>query len=144
MMKNKYLVMTALLAAILMTGLCACNKVTLSGEIKDEKHMEIVADNADKGDYMMSGGLEVEDGQQIVTDYDLEKGKIEIALIREAEEQSEDELPDTDAEPEQVVEVSGTGGGSSQVPAGDYMVKVTCTEKAKGTVNLTVAPFSEE
>lgn len=143
-MKNKYLVMTALLAAILMTALCACNKVTLSGEIKDEKHMEIVADNASKGDYMMAGGLEVEDGEQIVTDYDLEKGKIEIAFIKEAEEQSEDELPDTDGEPEQVIEVSGTGGGSSMVPEGDYMVKVTCTEKAKGTVNLTVSPFSGE
>ena len=142
-MKNKYLVMTVLLAAILMTALCACNKVTLSGEIKDEKHMEIVADGAAKGDYIVSGGLVVEDGEQIVMDYALEKGKIELAFIKETEEQSSEELPDTDAEPELKTEVSGTAGGSGVVPSGTYMVKVTCTEKAKGTVNLSVEPFGE-
>lgn len=142
-MKKKYLIIAAVLIAVLMTGLSACNKVNLSSEIKDEKHMEIVANGAAKDDYTMTGGLVVQD-EQIVLDYALEKGKLELAFIKEADEQSVDELPDTDAEPELVTEVSGTAGGSCVVPNGSYMVKVTCKEKAKGTVNLTVKPFGEE
>lgn len=143
MKKSSISIIAVMLMAVLVTGLCACNKVNLSGDVKDDKHMEIVADGAAKGDYIVSGGLVVEDGEQIVMDYALEKGKIELAFIKETEEQSSEELPDADAEPELKTEVSGTAGGSGVVPSGTYMVKVTCTEKAKGTVNLSVEPFGE-
>ena len=136
MKKNMIKVMAAaMLAAVALAG---CTKSELVCDAADSKDVVITANRAAKDDFFMVGTLEVDEGETIRIKPELSKGTILIELILEEEEQSMEELPDFDAAAAAVFEVSGTGEVTTD-PAemtGSYMVRVTVTEKATGTVHI--------
>ena len=137
-MKKKLLIVMTALLVMTMVLMTSCGKSEFGMTDTDDKHMSLVAERAAKDDYFVTGSLSVEDGDEIVVDSSLESGSIEFSFMGSESEQSIDELPETDEEPAAVVTVSGVDKQSCQVPAGDYMVKVTCIEKATGTVEINV------
>ena len=137
-MKKKLLLVMAAVLVMTVMLMTSCGKSEFGMTENDEKHMSLVAERASKDDTFVSGSLSVEEGDEIVVDSSLESGSIEFAFVGSEAEQSIDELPEADGEPAAVVTVSGVDKQSCQVPAGDYMVKVTCIEKATGTVDINV------
>ena len=126
-----------LLAALLLT---ACGKSEFGMAENTAKRMTIAADNADKKDFFMVGSLEVEDGEQIVVTSNLKKGSIRVELVGTPAEQSIDQLPEMNGEATLTAEHTGTDGVSGTVPAGSYLLRATCLEKASGTVEIEVQP----
>ena len=126
-----------MLAALLLT---ACGKSEFGMAENTAKRMTIAADNADKKDFFMVGSLEVEDGEQIVVTSDLKKGSIRVELVGTPAEQSIDQLPEMNGEATLTAELTGTDGVSGTVPAGSYLLRATCLEKASGTVEIEVQP----
>ena len=126
-----------LLAALL---LMACGKSEFGMAENTAKRMTIAADNADKKDFFMVGSLEVEDGEQIVVTSNLKKGSIRVELVGTPAEQSIDQLPEMNGEATLTAELTGTDGVSGTVPAGSYLLRATCLEKASGTVEIEVQP----
>ena len=100
--------------------------------------MTFEAVNASKGGMIMIGTLEVAEGEELEITPDLKKGMLKLEFIQEDEEQSIDNLPDLDKDALITAEVSGTGTQVYGIPAGSYMVRVTVTEKAKGTVTAEI------
>ena len=130
-------IIALLLAALLLT---ACGKSEFGMSENTEKRMTITAENADKEDFFAVGSLEVEDGEQIVVTSNLKKGSIRVELIGTPAEQSIDQVPEVDSEATMTAELTGTDGVSGTVPAGSYLLKATCLEKASGTVVIEVQP----
>ncbi len=126
-----------LLAALLLT---ACGKSEFGLSENTEKRMTIMAENADKKAFFMVGSLEVEDGEEIVVSSNLKKGSIRVELVGTPAEQSIDHLPETDGEATMTAELTGTDGMSGTVPAGSYLLRATCLEKASGTIVIEVQP----
>ncbi len=126
-----------MLAALLLT---ACGKSEFGMAENTAKRMTIAADNADKKDFFMVGSLEVEDGEQIVVTSNLKKGSIRVELVGTPAEQSIDQLPEMNGEATLTAELTGTDGVSGTVPAGSYLLRATCLEKASGTVEIEVQP----
>ena len=130
-------IIALLLAALLLT---ACGKSEFGMAENTAKRMTIAADNADKKDFFMVGSLEVEDGEQIVVTSNLKKGSIRVELVGTPAEQSIDQLPEMNGEATLTAELTGTDGVSGTVPAGSYLLRATCLEKASGTVEIEVQP----
>ena len=130
-------IIALLLAALLLT---ACGKSEFGMAENTAKRMTIAADNADKKDFFMVGSLEVEDGEQIVVTSNLKKGSIRVELVSTPAEQSIDQLPEMNGEATLTAEHTGTDGVSGTVPAGSYLLRATCLEKASGTVEIEVQP----
>lgn len=130
-------IIALLLAALLLT---ACGKSEFGMSEATAKRMTIAADNADKKDFFMVGSLEVEDGEQIVVTSNLKKGSIRVELVSTPAEQSIDQLPEMNGEATLTAELTGTDGVSGTVPAGSYLLRATCLEKASGTVEIEVQP----
>ena len=128
----------ALLLAVLL--LTACGKSEFGMSENTEKRMTITAENADKKDFFAVGSLEVEDGEQIVVTSNLKKGSIRVELVSTPAEQSIDQLPEMNGEATLTAELTGTDGVSGTVPAGSYLLRATCLEKASGTVEIEVQP----
>ena len=132
---------TAFLSAILMLlMLTACGRFEFGPSENTGKQMTITAENAARDAFFVSGSLEVAEGEQIVIASDLAKGSIRVELIAVPGEQSIDKLPELDGEAILTADLDRTGGASGSVPAGWYMVKATCLEKATGTVRIEVKP----
>ena len=130
-------VIVLVLVALMLSG---CGKSEFGMSENSEKRMTITAEKAGKDSFFMVGSLEVAEGEQIVITSNLEKGKVRVEIIGAPAEQSIDEVPDMDGEPAMAADVSGTDETSDTVPAGSYMLKATCLEKATGTVQIEVLP----
>ena len=129
------------LSAILMLfTLAACGRSEFGASDNTGKQMTITAKRAAKDAFFVSGSLEVAEGEQIVITADLAKGSIRVELIAVPGEQSADKLPELDGEAILTADLNSTEGASGTVPAGWYMVKATCLEKATGTVRIEVKP----
>ena len=77
---------------------------------------------------------------------DLTKGSVRVEILKAPEEQSVHELPELDGEPIITANLTAADGASGTVPAGNYLLKATCLEKATGTVRIEVrqAPYGPE
>lgn len=140
-MKKKTCIILAGILAMSMMALCACGGSSLGITGNSEKNMTVEAKNAAQGDFVLTGSLEVTEGEQVVIASSLEKGELKIELYATPAEQSAKELPDVeDSEPVVMSNASGTETVSATVPEGSYMVKVTSVEKATGTVQIDVTP----
>ena len=127
---------------LLMLVLTACGKSEFGLSENTEKKMTITAENADKDALFMVGSLEVADGEQIAITSNLTKGSVRVEIIGTPEEQSIDQIPDTNAEATLTADLKSTDSVSGTVAAGTYMLKATCLEKATGTVLVEVSPVS--
>ena len=134
---------TGIIALVVLTMvLTACGKSEFGLTENTEKKMTITAERADKDAFFMVGSLEVSDGEQIVITSNLEKGSIRVEIVGVAEEQNIDQLPEMDGEAIMTANLHSTDGSSGTVPAGSYMLRATCLEKATGTVQIEVLPVS--
>ena len=131
------------LILLLAMALTACGRSSFGLSGNEEKRMTVTAEKAAKNALCMAGSLEVAEGEGILVTSSLTKGRIRVELIGTPEEQSIDVLPETDGEAAFAAELGGEGSASGSVPAGSYMLRATCLEKATGTVQVEVTPAAE-
>ena len=130
-----------ILAALLMLSavfMASCEKSEFSMTENEPKHMLITAKKAAKDSFFMVGSLEVDEGETIEIASGLESGSIKVEIIGAAEDQSIEDVPETDGEPVMTAECSAGSKQSGTFEKGSYMVRATCTEKATGTVEINV------
>ena len=139
-MKRNNIFLTVIIFTLMVLMLAACGKSEFSVTETTEKQMSIMAQNASKDSFFLSGGLEVADGEKVVITSGLKKGSVRVELIEVPEEQSIDELPDLNSEPRISVDLKSSDEMSGPLPAGSYMVRATCLEKATGTVLIEIKP----
>ena len=137
-MKKPVSVFAVIVLVVSMLAMVSCGKAELSGETIDDKSMTITASKSDAGDYFVTGSLVFEEGEQLSIEPNLESGEMTIEFISSEGMDNPDELPDMDAEAQYTAFISGTNAQKVSMPAGTYMVKVTVTEKATGTVAINV------
>lgn len=139
-MKKIISIITIAVLAVSMLAMTSCGKHEFSGQLDDEKNMTITAVKADDGDYFVTGTLEVDEGEQITIDTNLESGEITLEFLGSEGEGSIDELPDMDGEATYTAFLSGTNSQTVSFGAGSFMLKPTVTKQATGTVTITVQP----
>ena len=139
MKRNRFFAVMLLLALSALL-LAACGKSEFGLTENTEKRMIVTAENADKDAFFMVGSLEAEDGEEIAISAQLTKGTVRVEIIGTPAEQSIDGLPEPDGEAALTANLSGTDGISGTVPAGSYLLKATCLEKATGTIQIEVKP----
>ena len=126
--------------AVSMFAMTSCSKHEFSGQTDGDKNMTINAVNADKGDYFVTGTLVVDEGEEVAIDTQLEKGETTVEFIAAEGEGSIDELPELDGDATYTAYLSGTNSQTVSIGAGSFMIKPTVTDKATGTVSITVQP----
>ncbi len=117
--------------------------VTLSADVQGEDHIVITADKAADGDFLQTGSLVVGADQQIIIDSQLDPGAIRLDFISG---EGLDDMEGVPEEPDSVAYTANVSGVESQAVSfgeGEFMVRVTVTEKASGTVDITVKGFEE-
>lgn len=139
-MKKIVSIIAIAVLAVLMLAMVSCGKHEFSGNVESDKNMTINAVNADKGDYFVTGTLVVDEGEEIAIDTALEKGEITLEFIGSEGEGNIDELPEVDSDATYTAYLSGTDSQAASFGAGSFMVKPTVTDKATGTVTITVQP----
>ncbi len=137
-MKTKSIVFVVLLALIL--TLTACGKSEFGVTENSWKHMTITAQNADKGAFFMVGSLDVADGEQIVITANLTKGSVRVEIVRSPDSQDPNEIPEMDGAAIISANLVRTDSASGTVPAGIYLLRANCLEKATGTIQIDVIP----
>ena len=133
-------VILALLLSMLL--LTACGKSEFGVTENTGKRMTITAENAEKDAFFMVGALEVDEEEQIVIASDLTKGSVRVEIVEAPEGESVEELTAADGDAILTANLKTTEGASGTVPAGSYLVKATCLERATGTVEIEVQPAS--
>lgn len=139
-MKRNYTL--AVIAIVMMAALMitACGKSEFGVTENTGKLMTINAEKAAKDDFFMVGSLEVADGEQIEIKSGIEEGMVKVEIVAAPEEQSAEEIPDMDGDPIITANIDVHNSFAGTVPAGSYMVKATCMEKATGTITIEVTP----
>ena len=139
-MKKIISIIAVAVLAVSMLTMVSCGKHEFSGSIDGDKNMTINAVNADAGDYFVTGTLVVEEGEEIAIDTALDKGEITVEFIASEGEGNIDELPELDGDATYTAYLSGTNSQAVSFGAGSFMIKPTVTDKATGTVTITVQP----
>lgn len=137
-MKKLFSVFAVIVLAASMLAMVSCGKSELTGETIDDKSMTVTASKADTGDYFVTGSLVFEEGEQLSIEPDLESGEMTIEFINAEGMDDPDELPELDGDAQYTAFISGTNSQTVSMPSGTYMVKVTVTDKATGTVAINV------
>ena len=138
--KRKKRIIPVIVLALLTITIAACGKSEFKVDGNTEKQMTITARNAEKDAFFMVGSLEVDDGEQIVITSGLDKGSIKVEIVKQTETESAERLPDLDGEAVITGNVVRTDVVSGTIPAGSYLLRATCLEKATGTVQIEVKP----
>ena len=141
-MKRFISIVALIVLTVSMIAMTSCGKSEFGGESVDDKHMTINAAKADTGDFFVTGSLEVEEGEQIAIDTKLESGEITVEFISAEGIDNPDEVPDLEGEAIYTAYLSGTNQQAVSFGAGSFMIKPTVTEKATGTIDITVEPAS--
>ena len=137
-MKKWALFLITLSLMITLSVLSACGKSEFKCTDNTEKTMTIVAENADKDDYFMTGSLEVSEGDKLVIHSDLEKGEVNLGFISSAGMDDIEKFPDVNTDSQITSNVSGTETQEYEISPGVYLLKATVIEKATGTVRINV------
>ena len=143
-LKRSRTILIIIALAVAAALLTSCGKSEFGVTENTGKLITITAKKAARDAFFMLGSLEVGDGEQIAVRSNLTKGEIFVEIIAAPENQSIDELPDMDGEAILSGKLKTTDSVSCTAPAGSYMVRATCLEKATGTVQITAEPVSEE
>ena len=109
-------------------------------DTSNEKAAVIELSNAKEDEFVQGGYISVADGEGIEVVSDLnDGGKVLISFIAVEENQSMDELPDTDSSKYEMM-ISGSAAQGATLEPGEYDLKITVQGKATGTVTLNVTP----
>ena len=139
-MKRFISIIAIMALAVSMLAMTSCSKREFSGSVDSDKSMTINAVKADAGDYFVTGSLVVEEDEQVAIETNLESGAITVEFIKSEGEQDIEELPELDGEATYTAFLDGTNSQAVSFGAGTYMIKPTVTEKATGTIDITVEP----
>ena len=137
---KRYHVLAAVLMLLAAMLLTACGKSEFSVTENTGKRITITAVNAARDAFFMTGSLEVADGEQIVISSQLTKGEIRVEIVETPEGQGTDALAQINGMPVLTANVGPAEGASGTVPAGSYLLKATCIEKADGSVLVEAVP----
>lgn len=146
MKKRTKTFIAAALGLCLLLGLSACGKTLMTLDMaEDGKSCNITVDAA-KDTFAMSGTLEVEKGENIYADFDLEgDGMLSVRFISDSDlgvdegaDADLENLEEPDAEATMDVTVEGADSDMYDIPPGTYYVYVTAETKVKGTCKITV------
>ncbi len=91
----------------------------------------------------MTGTLEVDEGEQIIITSEMTKGSIKLDFINTEGNDDIEKLPEIGNEAQLTVEASGSQINTCGIEEGDYMLKAEVTEKATGTVTISIQPPEE-
>ena len=138
-MKNKTRRIYIIIFVLALT-LTACGKSEFGVTENTWKHMTITAQNADKDAFFMVGSLDVADGEQIEITASLTKGSVKVEIVRSPDSQGISEVPEMDGAAIISANLVRTDGASGTVPAGTYLLRATCLERATGTIQINVMP----
>jgi len=139
-MKRINLIIITIVLVLSTLMLTACGKSEFGVTENNEKQMTITAQNADKDAFFTVGSLEADKNEKIVITSGLTKGMVKVEIVPAPKEQSEEVLPKTDGDAIITANVDISNGASGTVPAGTYMLRATCLEKATGTITVEVMP----
>ena len=139
----KRIVTMTITLVLSMLILTSCGKSEFGVSDNTGKLIMITADNAEKESFFVTGSLEVGAGEQITIAGDLSAGEVRVEIISVAEDQDIDNLAELGSEPVLAANISSYDECSGGVPAGTYMVKAECIEKATGSVQIEVKPSKE-
>lgn len=117
-----------------------CGKSEFTMAANTGKQMIISAKNADRNDTFTVGTLQVDEGEQVALTANLEKGEVRVEILAAPGSQSADEAVNLDVESILTANLQTTEGSTGTLPAGDYMMRAICIEKATGTVQIDVQP----
>ena len=142
-MKKRIIALLAVMMLIASAiSLSSCGaRVTLAGNIDENgKEAEYEANKADKDDYMVHGVLIVGENEKVVIDSHLEKGGIQFDFAKSEGTEDMDTMPEADdIDAANSVTVTGEESKEVALDAGEYMIKVTVTEKGTtGDVEIEV------
>ncbi|MBO5554525.1 MAG: hypothetical protein J5941_03260 [Solobacterium sp.] len=141
-MKNRKTLFRIAALALSAVMLAGCGKSEFGVIDNTPKKMVISAENADKDDMIMTGGLEVGEGETVTVTSELTKGEVCVELFIQPEEQSIEEVPELEGDPILMANLKPGESAFAEMQAGDYIVRATCLEKASGTVQIEVKPGS--
>ncbi len=127
------------LSALFMSS-CGQARVPLACTDSAPKSMFFEADNAAKGGMVMTGSLDVAEGELLEVIPALTRGMLKLEFIVSTGMDDIGHLPEINKEAILAAEISGTEPQTYEIPAGSYLVRVTVTEKAKGTVEVKAKP----
>ncbi len=130
----------AAILAVSMLSMSACGKTEFACTDNSEKSMTVKAEKAPKGDFFMTGTLEVDEGEQIIITSEMTKGSIKLDFINTEGNDDIEKLPEIGNEAQLTVEASGSQINTCGIEEGDYMLKAEVTEKATGTVTISIQP----
>lgn len=138
-MKKITYIMIAAVLAFAMIAMTACSGGSLTADASNEKLMTITADKAGTDQEVTIGSLKVEEGEKVTASANLEEGELKIELFAEPEDQSADELPEY-GDPVFTAILGDQDSMSGTFAAGEYMAKITPTEKTTGSAQIAVTP----
>lgn len=139
-MKKKLRALVLIVCVALIFAGCSKNEFTMDSS--EENVVRIKAKNAGKDDWVVSGSLEVKEGQKVTLEYDLEKGALNIILIPgggiDEDTAITEIVEDLSDENGYSTVIRGTDTGWLELPPDIYYVKVIAEERATGSAVLRV------
>ncbi len=141
MFKRTTVFVAAVMAVMMLAAGCGkAEKSSITMDTSNEKAAVIELSNAKEDEFVQGGYISVADGEGIEVVSDLnDGGKVLISFIAVEENQSMDELPDTDSSKYEMM-ISGSAAQGATLEPGEYDLKITVQGKATGTVTLNVTP----
>ena len=138
-MKTRKLLALILATVFSVLLLAACGRSRFALSENSEKRMTIIAKNAEKNSFFVVGSLTVEEGEKVALSAELTKGGVRVELIGMPAGQSIGQLPEID-DARLSVDLTGTDASSGTVPAGSYLLRAICLDKASGSIRIEVLP----
>ena len=137
--KTRVVAAAAVMAlAMIAAGCGKAEKSSITMDLSDDKKAVVEFNNAKADEFVMGGYIRVEEGEGIEVVSDLnDGGKVLIGFIAVPDDQSADELPDTETAKYEMM-ISGAATQGCTAEPGDYDLKITVQGKADGTVTLKI------
>ena len=143
---NKRIILVITLVITIFAFSACSNKTTLTGDMDENgKSINITVDNASKGDYFVAGTLIVEEGEQLLFDTGLNKGDMYIEFFKTESIEDPDEISINKlGNAIYTKAISVPEYTPINIDPGYYIIKPTVTEKANGSIKITVQQIEED
>ena len=138
-MKKTRIVLTAVMIAACMLVMAACGS-SFGMWSEESKVVTIDAEKANEGSTYTSDTIRVDEGEGIVMTSEVEVGEISVEVFQGTHDEISDDEEEPAGEPVMTMNAGKGDAVSGTVPAGDYFVRATVTEKATGSVRVEVKP----
>ena len=124
-------------------GIMCCYTASVASQgfgsdIRVDAFNKVMSLSLEQTDRFTTGSLVFEEGEQLSIEPNLESGEMTIEFISAEGMDNPDELPELDGEAQYTAFISGTNAQKVSMPSGSYMIKVTVTDKATGSVAINV------